>query len=68
MKDETVMEERVEGHEGGRHTEPLDNNTRKDSDDKGRTEEAGSATTMPQFKFAKPKPVCSKRQMRGKLS
>lgn len=66
-EDGTVKEERTKGHEGGAHREPLESNTRKDSDDKGSTEEAGATAPLPQFKFAKPKAVSSKRQMRGKL-
>lgn len=65
-ENETVMEERIKEHEGGRNRELLENETRKDSDGKGKTEEMGAATSMPQFKFAKPKAVSGKRQMRGK--
>ncbi|XP_050715881.1 protein ELYS-like isoform X9 [Eriocheir sinensis] len=64
-EDRTVMEEGTDRHEGGSHREPLENGSRKDSDCKGSTEEAGATTPMPQFKFAKPKPVSSKRQMRA---
>lgn len=66
-EDETVMEERMEGNEGGKDRELLVNNSARDSDGKGSTEEAGTSTTMPQFKFAMPKAVSKKRQMRGKF-
>lgn len=62
-EDETVMEERTEGD---KHNLSV-NNSATDSGGKGSTEDAGASVSMPQFKFAKPKAVNKKRQMRGKF-